>query len=29
MEWQERMNRAIAWIEQHLTEEIEWEQAAR
>ncbi len=29
MDWQERMNRAIAWIEEHLTAEIEWEQAAR
>jgi AraC family transcriptional regulator len=29
MDWQERMNRAIAWIEQHLTEEIDWEEAAR
>ncbi len=29
MDWQERMNRAIAWIEHHLTEEIEWEEAAR
>lgn len=29
MDWQERMNRAIAWIEDHLTEEIEWDEAAR
>lgn len=29
MEWQERMNRAIAWIERHLEEEIEWDEAAR
>ena len=29
MDWQDRMNRAIAWIELHLTEEIEWEDAAR
>jgi AraC family transcriptional regulator len=29
MEWQERMNRALAWIERHLTEEIEWDEAAR
>lgn len=29
MDWQDRMNRAIAWIERHLTEEIEWEDAAR
>jgi AraC family transcriptional regulator len=29
MDWQDRMNRAIAWIEQRLTDEIEWEEAAR
>lgn len=29
MDWQERMNQAIAWIERHLTEEIEWGEAAR
>ena len=29
MDWQERMNRAIAWIECHLTEEIHWEEVAR
>lgn len=29
MEWQERMSQALAWIESHLTEEIEWEEAAR
>jgi len=29
MDWQERMNRAIAWIEQHLLEEVEWDGAAR
>src|SRR6185312_6269651 len=29
MDWQDRMNQAIAWIELHLTEEIEWEDAAR
>ncbi|HVA92588.1 MAG TPA: AraC family transcriptional regulator [Chloroflexota bacterium] len=29
MDWQDRMNRTIAWIEQHLREEIEWEDAAR
>jgi AraC family transcriptional regulator len=29
MDWQDRMNRAIAWIELHLTEEMEWEEAAR
>ena len=29
MDWQERMNRAIAWIERHLTEEMEWDEAAR
>jgi len=29
MDWQERMNRAITWIEAHLTQEIEWEDAAR
>lgn len=29
MDWQDRMNRAIAWIEPHLTEEIAWEDAAR
>ena len=29
MDWQERMNRAIAWIERHLTEEVAWEEAAR
>jgi len=29
MHWQERMNRAITWIEQHLMEEGEWDGAAR
>lgn len=29
MDWQERMNRAITWIERHLDEGIEWEEAAR
>ena len=29
MDWQDRMNRAIAWIEGHLTKEIEWQEAAR
>jgi AraC family transcriptional regulator len=29
MEWQERMNRAIDWLERHLTEEVAWEEAAR
>jgi AraC family transcriptional regulator len=29
MDWQDRMNRAIAWIELHLTDEIDWEDAAR
>lgn len=29
MDWQERMNRAISWIEGHLIEDIEWEAAAR
>ena len=29
MDWQERMNRALAWIERHLTEEIAWDEAAR
>lgn len=29
MDWQDRMNRAIAWIEDHLTEEIAWDAAAR
>lgn len=29
MDWQDRMNRAIAWIESHLTEEVAWEEAAR
>lgn len=29
MDWQERMNRALAWVEAHLMEEIEWERAAR
>ncbi len=29
MDWQERMNRALAWMEQHLMEEVEWDGAAR
>jgi AraC family transcriptional regulator len=29
MDWQGRMNRAIAWIERHLTEDVEWDEAAR
>jgi len=29
MSWQDRMNRAIAWIELHLRDAIEWEVAAR
>ena len=29
MDWQERMNGAIAWIELHLMEEVAWEDAAR
>jgi AraC family transcriptional regulator len=29
MDWQNRMNRAIAWMEHHLTDEFEWEDAAR
>ncbi len=29
MDWQERMNRAISWIDAHLIEEVEWEDAAR
>lgn len=29
MDWQERMNRAIGWIERHLSEEIVWDDAAR
>jgi len=29
MDWPERMNRAITWIEQHLMEEVEWDGAAR
>jgi AraC family transcriptional regulator len=29
MDWQDRMNQAITWIEEHLTEEFQWEDAAR
>ncbi len=29
MDWQERMNRALAWIEQHLMEEVEWRRPPR
>src|SRR6185369_1909468 len=29
MSWQDRMNRAIAWIELHLRDAIEWDVAAR
>jgi AraC family transcriptional regulator len=29
MDWQDRMNRAIAWIEANLTEEIIWDSVAR
>lgn len=29
MDWQERMNQALVWLELHLTEEIDWEDPAR
>lgn len=29
MDWQERMSQALAWIENHLAEELDWEEAAR